>query len=145
MKISTLLHYASHLKWLVLLWMLVLIISVFFDSTLNIIEITSKSLFIAGVYMTLDSLTDISKISEKDKILYTNPKIVKRQKQIFISGAVLLFIISILFFTIKFFSNPNNATIEDISNLGKDTIVMMLGFLCLLKNVYDKEEYVNKH
>jgi hypothetical protein len=145
MKISALLHYASFLKWLVLLWMLVLILSVFFNSTQNIIEITSKSLFIAGVYMTLDSLTDISKISEKDKALYSNPKIVKKQKQIFISGAILLFIISILFFSIKFFTKSNNSTIDDISNLGKDTIVMMLGFLCLLKNVYDKEEYVKTH
>jgi len=107
----------------------------------NLISIIGIIVFLAGIQMGLDSLSDIEKISNKEKNFYRKTKYVKTQSIIIISSIVVLVIISLLFLSLKFIF-PSKPLFNDFFDLGLNCWALILGLLCLLKSIYDKNEFV---
>ena len=141
MDIKETLHYASYLKWLFLAAAIILIFYSFIVLPENLISIIGTVIFLLGIQMGLDSLSDIEKMSEKEKSNYTTPNFVKIQRIIISSSIVVLIIISILFLSLKFIF-PSKPLFNDFFDLGLDCWAMILGLLCLLKSIYDKNDFV---
>ena len=140
MKIKQTLKILSHLKWLFLVWMIVLIIQVFLSVPNIEISQIGAAIFLSGIFMGLESLGDSYSLSEREKKFYSQKKIVKIQGSIITTGAILLFIISLFFLSLKFlFPQMDAELLNDFSDLAYDCLAMMLGFLCLLKQIRDKE------
>ena len=141
MDIKETLHYASYLKWLFLAAAIILIFYSFIVLPENLISIIGTVIFLLGIQMGLDSLSDIEKMSEKEKSNYTTPNFVKIQRIIISTSIVVLIIISILFLSLKFIF-PSKPLFNDFFDLGLDCWAMILGLLCLLKSIYDKNDFV---
>jgi len=93
--------------------------------------------------MGFEGLSDVEKMSEKEKKKILNPKHVKRMAYIFLIAFIYSVAMSIFFYSIKYIlKDINPEYIQDFTRLGSDCLVMGLGFLCLLKLLYDKESYV---
>ena len=142
MDIKNILHYSSYLKWPFLIAVIILICYAFIIHPENLIPIIGIIIFLTGIYMGLDSLSDIEKLSEKEKNNYTSSKYVKTQRIIILSTITVLVIISLLFLSLKFIF-PSNSLFNEFFDLGLDCWAMILGLLCLLKSIYDKNEFVN--
>ena len=91
--------------------------------------------------MGLDSLSNIEKMSEKEKNIFKSGKYVKIQSIIILSSIVVLVIISLLFLSLKFIF-PSKPLFNDFFDLGLDCWALILGLLCLLKSIYDKDDFV---
>lgn len=141
MNLKNTLHYASYMKWAFLLAAIILIFYSLIVLPENLISIIGIIIFLVGIHMGLDSLSDMEKMSEKEKNFYRNIKYVKKQRIIILSSIVVLVIISLLFLSLKFIF-PSNPLFNDFFDLGLDCWAMILGFLCLLKSIYDKNEFV---
>ena len=140
MNLKNTLHYASYLKWA---FLIATIISIFYSLIVlpeNLVSIIGIIIFLAGIQMGLDSLSDTEKMSKKEKNLYKNTKYVKTQSIIVFASIVVLVIISLLFLSLKFIF-PSNTLFNDFFDLGLDCWAMILGLLCLLKSIYDKNEF----
>ena len=143
-KIFKLLHPLSHLKWVFMIWMIVLIVQIFFFKPANPIEKTGTVIFISGIMMGFISLADITRITDKEKKFLSNPKYVNRQIKLLLSGVIVLAFISLLFFSVRFlFPTADSSFIRGFTKLGYDCLVMILGFLCLIKQVIEQANYVN--
>ena len=90
MDIKNILHYASYLKWGFLIATIILICYSFIILPDNLISIIGIIIFFTGIYMGLDSLSDIEKMSEKEKNNYKTTKYVKIQSVIILSSIVVL-------------------------------------------------------
>lgn len=141
MDIKNILHYASWLKWGFLIAAIILIFYSFIILPENLISIIGNIIFLLGIYMGLDSLSDISKMSEKEMAIYKSAKYVKTQRVIILSSTVVLVIISSFFLSLKFIF-PSKALFNDFFGLGLDCWALILGLLCLLKSIYDKNDFV---
>lgn len=138
MSIKNTLHYASHLKWAFLAAVISLIIYAFVALPENLISIIGTIIFLAGIQMGLESLSDIEKMSEKEKTFYANSKYVKTQNSILLAVIILLAIISLLFLSLKFVFPSKGSLFNAFFDLGLDCWAFILGLLCLLKSTYDK-------
>ena len=144
MRIIKLLHVLSHLKWIFLIWMMALMVYIFFFYTENPIKLVGTVIFLAGIMMGFDGLSDITKISEKEKKALLNFNYVKRQRTFLFVGTIVLMLISVLFFSVVLlFPVADKSLIADFTKLGYDCLVMILGLLCLVKQITEKAIYVN--
>jgi hypothetical protein len=126
-----------------MIWMSVLMIQVFFFHPENVIRITGNILFLSGIMLGFVSLSDNSKMSKKEMASLSNHKFVKRQLIFLFTGVVLLILISLLFFSIRFlFPVADKLVVSDFTKLGYDCLVMLLGFLCLIKQLIEQADYV---
>jgi len=142
MKIVRILHFISHLRWIFLIWMVSLMIYIFFFKPDNPIQLVGQVLFISGIMMGLTSLSDVSKMSKKQLKDLSDPRNSKRQYIVMFSGATLLIFISILFFSLRLiFPNANDLYLKNFTKLGYDCLVMLLGFLCIIKQLTDQVAY----
>lgn len=141
MDLKKTLHYASYLKWLFLIALIILILYSLIVLPENLISIIGIIVFLAGIQMGLDSLSDIGKMSKKEFFFYGETKYVKIQSTIVLSSIVVLVLISLLFLSLKFIF-PSIPLFNDLFDLGLDCWAMILGLLCLLKSIYDKNEFV---
>lgn len=143
MKIINVLHYLSHLRWVFMIWMGILLIQVFFFHPGNAVKITGNIMFLSGIMMGFISLSDNSKMSKKEMTSLLNPKFVKRQLNFLFTGVVVLIFISLLFFSIRFLIPvAEKQVLSDFTKLGYDCLVMLLGFLCLIKQMIEQADYV---
>lgn len=143
MKINSLLHNISYLKWLFLLWAVVLILYAFIRLPDNILSITGTIIFLIGIYLGLDSLSDISRISEKEKARFKQKNFAKIQGIIVLSAIGILSLISILFLSSRIFLSSKDPSVADpLFKLGLDCLVFILGLLCLLKSIHEKNAFV---
>ncbi len=141
MNLKSTLHYASYLKWVFLIATIILIFYSLIVLPENLISIIGIIVFLTGIQMGLDSLSDIEKMSNKEKNFYRKTKYVKIQSIIVLLSIVVLVIISLLFLSLKFIF-PSRPLFNDFFDLGLDCWAMILGLLCLLKSIYDKNEFV---
>jgi len=100
MKITKVLHIISYFKWIFVLWMITLMVYIFVSDSENTINSVGTVMFLAGIMMGFSSLSNNSKLSEKEITLLANPKFAKRQLRILFSGVFLLILISILFHSV---------------------------------------------
>jgi len=130
----------SHLKWLFLIWMLVLIVLIFINvPNVNITQIGTV-IFLCGIFMGLESLGDSSDLTAKEIALYSNKRYVIIQSSILIAGAITVLIISLFFLSLRFiFPSMNADLLDNFSELAFDCMALMLGFLCMIKQMRDKE------
>ena len=143
MRTIKILHFISHFRWLFFVWMMSLMIYIFLYQAGNIPQMVGTVIFLAGIMMGLTSLSDITKVSEKEKKELSNPKLIKRQLIFFFVGVIVLILISALFLSLRLiFPGADEAILKDFTKLGYDCLVMMLGFLCLIKQFIDKVEFV---
>ncbi|MGE0088275.1 MAG: hypothetical protein AB7S50_02225 [Bacteroidales bacterium] len=144
MKVIAILHKLSYLKWVFVLWMIGLMAYIFIWSPENPIQLVGQVIFISGIAMGLTSLSDTTKITEKQVRDLSNPKTTKKLFVIFFVSIIFLFVIS-LFFHIQRFIHPeaNKSILNDFTKLGYDCLVMVLGLLCLVKQLADQIKYVN--
>ena len=143
MDINVVLHYASRLKWLFISAVIILIGYSFIIVPNNLIFVIGIIIFLTGIYMGLDSLSSIDKMSEKEQNIYASEKYVKIQSIIILSAIVVLIIISLLFLSLKFVF-PTVPLFNDFFDLGLDCWALILGLLCLLKTIYDKHHFVKE-
>ena len=66
MDLKKTLHKLSYLKWIFLVSLVILIFYCFIVLPENLITIIGIIIFIAGIWLGLDSLSDISKMSQKE-------------------------------------------------------------------------------
>jgi len=143
MKIIKVLHFLSHLKWLFGVWMIFLIFFIFINQPDNMIQLTGTAIFISGIMMGFASLSDTTKISAKEKKDLSNQKVSKRLLIFFLVIILLVGLISILFLFLRFIKpETDKSLLNDFTKLGYDGLVMMLGLLCLMKQLADKVKYV---
>ncbi|MCP4976030.1 MAG: hypothetical protein GY931_07690 [Maribacter sp.] len=141
MDIKNILHYASYLKWGFLIAVIILVFYSLIVLPENLISIIGIIIFLTGIQMGLDSLSDIDKMSKKEMKFFSNTKNVKRQKIIVLSSIVVLVIVSLLFLSLKFIF-PSKPIFNDFFDLGLDCWAMILGLLCLIKSIYEKDDFV---
>jgi len=143
MKTIKILHLLSFLKWFFLLWMLGLLIDVFVFKADDSLQKVGTIVFLSGIIMGFSGLSDITKVSKKEKIAISNPKYVKRRFLFFAVGIVVLVLICILFFSVGvIFPKGDPLLVDDFRDLGYNCLVMLLGFLCLIKQFTEQAEYV---
>lgn len=143
MKTIKIFHLLSFLKWLFLLWLLGLLIDIFIFKPDDSLQKIGTVLSVSGIMMGFSSLSDITKVSKKEKRALSNPKYVKWRVHFFVLGIVILFLISMLFFSVGvLFPKGDPLLVDDFRNLGYDCLVMILGFLCLIKQFTEQVEYV---
>jgi hypothetical protein len=117
-------------------------VSVFSENAITPKEV-GTAIFLAGIMMGLASLSDVKKMSKKEKSDLSNPKTRKYQFIALFAGVIVLILISALFLSLKFiFPAAEESFLNDFAKLGYDCLVMMLGFLCLIKQHIDRLEYV---
>ena len=99
-------------------------------------------ILVAGIQLGLESLSDITKMSKKEIKKYQERKNIKIQSKYILFAIIFLAIISLLFFSLKFIGSKRNESIfNDFFNLGLNLWALILGLLCLLKNIYDKDNF----
>lgn len=144
MDLKKTLHKLSYLKWIFLIALIILILYCFIVLPENLVRIIGIILFIAGIWLGFDSLSDISKMPQKEVIRYNNTNYVKQQSIAIISTIIVLVLISFLFLSLKFvFTSKNTLLFNDFFDLGLNCWAMILGLLCLLKGVYEKANFAN--
>ena len=67
MNLKNTIHYASYLKWLFLFSLIILILYSLIMLPENILSIIGIIVFLAGIQMGLESLSDLDKMSEKER------------------------------------------------------------------------------
>lgn len=67
MNILYTLHKISHLKWLFLIAEIILIFYCFIVLPENMVTVIGIIIFITGIHLGLESLSDVTKMSEKEK------------------------------------------------------------------------------
>ncbi|MDX9694982.1 MAG: hypothetical protein RBT49_04250 [Bacteroidales bacterium] len=144
MKIIPILHKLSYLRWVFILWMIGLMVYIFIWRPENPIQLVGQVIFISGIAMGLASLSDTTRINEKQIKDLSNPKIVNRLFIAFFTVIILLVFISFLF-QIQRLVHPevDKSLLNDFTKLGYDCLVMILGLLCLVKQLADQVKYVN--
>lgn len=109
----------------------------------ELISTTGNILILLGVFMGFEGLSDVARMSVREKKKLSNPKHVKQLALTFFLAFIGSVAISLFFFFNKYIYKDMNAEyLSDITRLGSDCLVMGFGFLCLLKLLYDKESYV---
>jgi len=143
MNMNKVFHMLSHLRWLFFVWLLLYLPYNFIYHAENVVQITGTGLFIAGIMMGFVSLSDVTKISQKQKKELSNPKYTKAVFIYYFGSIIFLALISLLFLTLRFiFPTADKSLIEEFSSLGYDTLVLLLGVLCLLKQFTEQFTYV---
>ena len=145
MNIVNTLHKISHLKWVFLIAELFLIFYAFKVSAQSekLVATIGMIILVAGIQLGLESLSDITKMSKREIERYREQKNVKLRSKYILSAIIFLAIISLLFFSLKFIGSKKNESIfNEFFNLGLNLWALILGLLCLLKNIYDKDNFV---
>lgn len=143
MNLKKSLHSISHFKWLFLFAEVILIIYCLVVLPENLISLIGIIIFITGIQLGLESLSDIEKISAKEIERIKTTTFINKIASILFSAIILLVIISTLFMSLKFvFPEGNTILFNSFFDLGLDCWALILGLLCQLKSIYDKESYV---
>ena len=143
MELNNLLHKISHIKWLFFVIEVVLIAYCFIALPDNLITYIGVLIFITGIHLGLDSLSDIEKMSVKEFNKFRNASYARGLFRFILLMIALLVIISLLFFSLKFFGSERNQSLfNEFFNLGLNLWALILGLFCVLKNVNDKQKYV---
>lgn len=109
----------------------------------ELISITGNILLLLGVFMGFEGLSDVERMSDREKKRISNPKHVKILAYFFLIAFIYSSAMGLFFYFIKYIHKDLNPEyISDIYRLGSDCLVMGFGFLCLLELLYDKESYV---
>ena len=146
MNIIKTLHKISYLKYLFLFVEIFLIIYAFSISSHSeeLVSIVGILILVTGIQLGLESLGDVSKMSEKEIKMYQMKKNIKVRYKLIYYTIVVLATISLLFFSLKFFGSARNEAIfNEFFNLGLNLWALILGLLCLLKYINDKESFAN--
>ncbi|MBT8229650.1 MAG: hypothetical protein KJO50_05275, partial [Bacteroidia bacterium] len=102
-------------------------------------------IFLIGIYMGLDSISDVNRMSEKELSFFRNIKNIKIQSTIIVVSIIMTVIVSILFISLKFiFPSHNTILFNELFNLGLDCWALILGLFCILKGTYDKHYFATK-
>jgi len=143
MDLKRILHKISYLKWVFMLAQIVLILYSFIVLPDNLVSLIGVIIFITGIQLGMDSLSDMDRMSEKEKTRYSTTNYANQQAIIVLSVIVIVVLISILFISLKFvFPSTENSLFNTFFDLGLDCWALILGLLCLLKSIYDKDSYV---
>lgn len=142
MTLTTTLHRLSYLKWIFLIAQVAMTLYVFIVLPSNLITLIGTIIFITGIQMGLDSLSDIERMTDKQIERYARPSFIQAQSRFLLTAILITSLISLLFMSLTLFSN---ARTEDLYNqffsLGLDCLALLLGFLCVLKSTNDKNIY----
>ncbi len=141
MDLKKTLHSISHLKWIFLIAQVILILYCFIALPENLISIIGIIIFLTGIQLGFESLSDIEKISAKERERFQSTRLAKKISVLLLTSIVILIIISSLFLSLKFLF-PGKQIFNEFFDLGLDCWALILGLLCQLKSVYDKENYV---
>ncbi len=142
MNLQKTLHKFSYLKWLFLTALIILIFYNFFVLPDNLVSNTGIIIYISGIYLGLDSISSFDKMSEKQIELYAKSHFAEQQFKIIIVAIILLVIISTTFMLLKYiFPSKSGMLFNDFFELGLNCWALILGFLCLLKSISDKDSF----
>ena len=144
MDIINTLHKISHLKWVFLIAEICLIIYAFtiISQPENIIDTIGMLLLVAGIQLGLESLSDVAKMSQKEIKKYQIRKNVNPQAKLIYLSILILAIISLLFLSLKFFGSTRNELVfKGFFDIGLNIWALILGLLCLLQTIFDKDAF----
>ncbi len=143
MDVKRTLHYTSHLKWVFLFSEIILILYCFIALPEDLVSVIGIIVFIAGIQIGLDSLSDIEKMSKKEQERFRGSKYVNLQIKFIFFGIIVLAMVSLLFLSLKFFGSARNEVLfNEFFILGLNIWALILGLLCLLKSIDDKCAYI---
>ena len=143
MNMIRVLHYLSHLRWLFMGWIVALLLYIFFFKPENGVQLTGTVLVISGLMMGFTSLSDVERISKKERKDLSNPKAIKIQYISLFCAVIVVLVISVVFLSLRFiYPSADKSFIIDFTKLGYDCLVMILGILCLVKQHAEKVNYV---
>lgn len=143
MNVNNILHKLSYLKWLFFMAEIVLILYCLIVMPEDLISYIGIIIFITGIHLGLDSLSDVEHMSTSEKNRFRNGNYASALSKFILIGIVVLILISMLFFSLKFIGSTRNAALfDEFFNLGLNLWALILGLLCLLKSVNDKQQYV---
>lgn len=140
MRLNKTLHRLSKLKHLFLIAQISLIVYCFAVMPDNLISLIGIIIYLSGIQLGLESLSDVEQMSDKEIERFQDPDVLKVQSRILFIGIAVLAVISILFMSLKFVFGAR-PVFEELFNLGLDCWALILGFLCKLKYLSDKEAY----
>jgi len=142
MDIEKVLHNLSHLKWLFLVAQIALILYSFIVIPDNLITIISIIIFITGIYLGFDSLSSVEKMSAKQIELFNTSNLAAFHIKIVLVAIIFLVIISTTFMLLKFvFPAKSSVIFNDFFELGLNCWALILGLICLLKSIGDKDHF----
>ncbi len=142
MNLTLILHRLSHLKWLFLIAQIGLTAYVLILLPNNLITLIGTIIFITGIQMGLDSLADMEKMSAKEIERYKNTDFIKAQSRFLLMAVAVTSLISLMFMSLILFSSARTEELyNQFFSLGLDCLALLLGFLCLLKSVNDKNHF----
>ncbi len=140
MQLTKTLHKISKLKWMFLVAQIILIAYCFIYLPDNLVSLIGILIYISGIQLGLESLSDVEKMSSKEIERHKNPSYVRIQGMCILAGIVILVIISTFFMSLKFVFGTREI-FHNLFDLGLDCWALILGFLCLLKYLIDKNTY----
>lgn len=144
MDIVKTLHKLSHLKWVFLVVEIFLIIYAFNVSAQSekLVSTIGILILVTGIQLGLDSLSDVTKMSEKEIKRYQERKSITIQFKSILIAILFFSTISLLFFSLKFIGSTRNESIFNaFFDLGLNLWALILGLLCLSKHIHDKNEF----
>lgn len=145
MDTNSILHKASHLKWVMFIGAMYYMVQAFIHIPDSVLSLTSNAVFLLGIYLGLDSLSDVSKLSQKQLMKLNSEKAMLTQSRIILMSIYILLIVSTFFIFLQLlFPKINPEVGAEIQNLGLNCLALMLGFLCLFKSVKDKYNYAKQ-
>jgi hypothetical protein len=110
----------------------------------NIISLIGITLFIMGVQQGLESLSDSEKMSPEEIKRYQTSTYATKRIRILLGAILILALISIMFMVLQFFGDARNSKLfNELFNLGVDCWALILGFLCQIRSIKDKDRHVN--
>ncbi len=144
MNTNNILHKISYLKWFFFATEIILILYCLCSIPDNLVAYIGIIIFITGIHLGLDSLSDIERMPLTERKRFQNSNYASRLSKFILLAIITLVLISLLFFSLKFIGSTRNELLfNEFFNLGLNLWALILGLLCLLKNVNDKHEFIH--
>ncbi|MDE5421488.1 hypothetical protein L3073_04665 [Ancylomarina sp. DW003] len=106
----------------------------------NFIEEVGLGIFFMGFTFAFSSMSDIKKISEKERKLFSNPKKYKQKVLSIISLGIAMAIACIFFISIKWIGG-DKLQAEKFYHLGLNCMPIVIAIFFELKQINDKKSY----
>ena len=107
----------------------------------NFIEEVGLGIFFMGFAFAFGSMSDIRKISEKERKLFSNPKKYKQKVLSIISLGIAMIFTCIFFISIKWIIGEDKLLARKFYNLGLNCMPIVIAVFFELKQVSDKKSY----
>jgi len=137
---TKLFHYFHYISYLFAIPAIYYIFHGSMFRTDNFIEEVGLGVFFMGFSFAFGSMSDIKKISEKERKLFANPKKYKRHILSIMCVGIAMIIVCLFFMSIKWIGGDNPLA-EKYYHLGLNCMPIVIAVFFELKQINDKKSY----